>query len=81
MTRRVIFGKQVTPNLRDLYPPSDDEVEAIFNAIQELQTNPTLGVELYFPGESSKLYQLEVGRYKINYSFTSSTLMILFIGY
>lgn len=81
MTRRVEFGKHVTPNLRDLYSPSAEEVEAIFNAIQDLQSNPTLGVELYFPGEPSKLYQLEVGRYKINYSFTSNMLMILFIGY
>jgi mRNA-degrading endonuclease RelE of RelBE toxin-antitoxin system len=58
--------------------PSEEERQAIKNALTELSKNPNLGYKIMFIQPA--LYRYDVGRFRIHYSQDNNVIGVSFIG-
>jgi hypothetical protein len=74
-----IHDRPYTPlaieNLADL-GASYDDLDMIGAAVKELAVNPEAGNPVGFIFWGKKLFQYQVGRYKLNYTFTNGQLSV-----
>jgi mRNA-degrading endonuclease RelE of RelBE toxin-antitoxin system len=64
--REVKVAPKAVERLRKL-GPSDDELEALFNVLRELGSNPRLGYPVAF--SNPRIHRVDIGRFSAHYQF------------
>lgn len=75
--RELKVAPKAVENLAKFHP-SDDELRALFNCLQDLAGNPRLGYRVAF--SNLELYRVDSGRFRVHYRFDETKVEVGYIG-